>query len=220
MGRSPGTVATKTCQLVCCLPAALVAVQDRGHSSLLSASSMHNSTYHNNTVTIVVSIALIAYDIHKFPLKKKKLLFQLLCRSTCFEFQNPDLLHTKSNVLNHGPKFRSRWASFLFASLRQHHSIARMILRWCLRGALACSLSPHVFAGNAWNIMCLCLGSAGPRHFGSIPVAVSITSDSMDFSLISAISLKRTWKSKKSCYTFLNTCCCNSITHTEISFLQ
>lgn len=74
--------------------------------------------------------------------------------------------------------------------------------------------------GNAWNMMCLCLGSACPRHFGSAPVAASITSDGIDLNPISVISLKLTWKSKKSCCTFPNTNCCNSITHTENFFLQ
>lgn len=69
MGRSPGTAATKTCQLARCLPAAPAAVQATGHSSLLSTSSVLSSTYYNNIVTIVVSIALIVYDIHKFPFK-------------------------------------------------------------------------------------------------------------------------------------------------------
>lgn len=44
----------------------------------------------------------------------------------CFKIQNLDRQSAQSDVRYDGPKFRSRWSSFLPASLRQHHSIARL----------------------------------------------------------------------------------------------
>lgn len=122
------------------------------------------------------------FYIHEFLFKNFLIVIQLLCRTMCFKIQNLDRWCAQSDVLNDDPKFRGRWSSFLPTSLRQHHSAARLFSRWCLPGGSKCSLSPCVFAGNAWNMTCLCTGTgfACPRHSGSMAVTVSTTSNSRD----------------------------------------